>query len=280
MTHIPQVTQVQQTLHVDVFFVKQLSFILSVMKPLGVVQVAHIADRSLSTISTALNRFIKKAKSRDFDIQALHSDGEGAIHSMIPELHSHGITVVSAGPGAHVPVAERYIQTIKGQVRSFEYSLSYVMTRTILFFYALFCTAAMNQVIPTNHDLRVSPHEQFTGRKLNMATDLRFGFGDYVQATVTNTDNTMKTRTEGCIALLSTGSSKGPCDCCIWPQTELSHETNLRSSRCPILLHPISRRRLFDRDTPVSGRSRIINLQSSSSLRSTHWHADSSTVRY
>jgi len=128
---------------------------------------------------------------------------------MIPELHSQGISIVPAGPGAHVPVAERYIQTIKGRVRSFEHSLPYVMTRTILIFCVLFCASAMNLVIPTDRMLQVSPQEQFTGRRLNIATDLRFGFGDYVQATVANTDNTMKTRTEGCIALLSTGSSSG-----------------------------------------------------------------------
>ena len=29
-----------------------------------------------------------------------------------------------------------------------------------------------------------------------MKTDLRFGFGDYVQATVATTDNSLKTRTE------------------------------------------------------------------------------------
>ena len=34
-------------------------------------------------------------------------------------------------------------------------------------------------------------------------------FGDYVQATVDNTDNTMRSRTQGCIALLPTGNLTG-----------------------------------------------------------------------
>ena len=67
----------------------------------------------------------------------------------------------------------------------------------------------MNLVIPTDRMLQVSSQEQFTGRRLNTATDLRLSFGDYVQATVANTDITLKIRTEGCIALLSTGSSSG-----------------------------------------------------------------------
>ena len=209
VTLVPRITQIQQTLHVDIFFVKKLPFLLGIVKPLGLVLTAFIGDRSLPTIATTLNKFITRVKSRDFDIQALHSDGEGAIQSMIPELQSQGITIVPAGPGAHVPVAERYIQTIKGRVRSFEHSLPYVMSRTILIYCVLFCANAMNLIIPTTQALQVSPQEQFTGRRLSMATDLRFGFGDYVQATVATTDNSMKTRTEGCIALLSTGSSSG-----------------------------------------------------------------------
>jgi len=190
---------VQQTLHVvEIFFVKQLSFILAIMMPTRLVFTSLISDCSLPTVTTALNGFIKKAKSRNFDIQAVLSDGEGAIQEMIPELHSQGISIIPAGSGAHVPVAERYIQTIKGRVRSFEHSFPYVMTRTLLIYCVLFCASAMNP-----------PTVCFTGRRLNMATDLHFGFGDYVQATFATTDNTMKTRTEGCIALLYTCSSSG-----------------------------------------------------------------------
>ena len=39
--------------------------------------------------------------------------------------------------------------------------------------------------------------------------DLRVQFGDYAQATVSNTDNTMRSRTQGCIALLPTGNLTG-----------------------------------------------------------------------
>ena len=56
---------------------------------------------------------------------------------------------------------------------------------------------------------RTSPLEQFTGRKIDAARDLRVHFGDYVQATVSNTDNTMRSRTQGCIALLPTGNLTG-----------------------------------------------------------------------
>jgi hypothetical protein len=73
---------------------------------------------------------------------------------------------------------ERSIQEIKGFARSFENSLPYVMSRTILTFCVLYCVSTMNLMIPTNGTLQVSPMEQFTGRKLDMKRDLSFGFGD------------------------------------------------------------------------------------------------------
>ena len=54
---------------------------------------------------------------------------------------------------------------------------------------------------------RISSLEQFTGRKIDAARDLRVQFGDYVQATVGNTDNTMRSRTH--YALLPTGNLTG-----------------------------------------------------------------------
>ena len=52
---------------------------------------------------------------------------------------------------------------------------------------------------------RTSPLEQFIGRKIDATRDLRIQFGDYVQATDSDTDNTMCSRTQGCTALLPTG---------------------------------------------------------------------------
>ena len=51
--------------------------------------------------------------------------------------------------------------------------------------------------------------EQFSGLKLDASRDLRVGFGDYLEATVPNTNNSMAARTEGCLALLPTGNLQG-----------------------------------------------------------------------
>ena len=209
VTLLPRVIQQLQSMFVDLFFVKGIIFLVALLEPLGLILICHLKDKSTATIKKGLDGFIDKAKSRSFDVQVLLSDGEGGIQSLTSHLNHRGITVDPAGPGSHVKQIERCIQTIKGHVRSFENSLPYVMNKSILMFCVLFCVSTMNLMIPTSSELRVSPMEQFSGRKVDMKRDLRFGFGDYVQATVPNTNNSMGPRTEGCIALLSRGNLLG-----------------------------------------------------------------------
>ena len=47
----------------------------------------------------------------------------------------------------------------------------------------------------------VSSRETFLGRKPDAKKDFRCAFGDYVMATVPNTDSSMRTRTEDCVGL-------------------------------------------------------------------------------
>jgi len=51
------------------------------------------------------------------------------------------------------------------------------------------------------------------GRKVDARVDLRVGFGEYVQATVPMTDNSMKARTEGCVTLMPTRNVNGSVWC-------------------------------------------------------------------
>jgi hypothetical protein len=57
--------------------------------------------------------------------------------------------------------------------------------------------------------LKISPTEAFLGRKTDFKIDLRVGFGELVEATDPNGDNTLKSRTNTAIALLGTGNRTG-----------------------------------------------------------------------
>ena len=64
-------------------------------------------------------------------------------------------------------------------------------------------------MLTSNSRNRRSPREKITGQKLNAKTDLKHGFGDYVQVSDQDTDNSMKERTRGAIALIPAGNLEG-----------------------------------------------------------------------
>ena len=208
-TVAPRVTQVQQILTLDILFIKRIPFLLGVLIPLGLTLCATLKDRATVSVAAALRQFIATVSSRNFDIVQLRIDGEGALGPIVNELSHLGIVVDIAGPGQHVPVVERRIQTVKQRVRAYENSLPFVMTRILLLHCVLFTVSRLNMVPGRMSGSSLCPLEILTGRKLDTARDLRIGFGDYVQATVADTTNSLTARTHGCIALLPTGNLTG-----------------------------------------------------------------------
>ena len=85
----PRVTQVQQILAVDIFFVKSLPYLLGELIPLGLALCIPL-NRSAAIVANGIRSFINTAKSRDFDCVQLRTDGESAITLMKDELGGLG----------------------------------------------------------------------------------------------------------------------------------------------------------------------------------------------
>jgi hypothetical protein len=73
----------------------------------------------------------------------------------------------------------------------------------------MFCVSRINFQLSSKRPYGPSPREAFLGRKADYSRDFRCGFGDFVQATVATTDNSMNARTDGCIVMLPTGNRTG-----------------------------------------------------------------------
>ena len=165
--------------------------------------------RSAPEIRKGVTSFMTAAKSKNFDVKLVRSDGEGGVESMRNEINAAGAELDVTGAQGHVDIAERATRTVKERVRIHENLLPYVMTMLLLTYCVYFCVSCLNMEPSSKSALRLSPREQFVGRKVDALIDYRFEFGEYVQASVPTTDNTMKSRTEGCVALVSTGNLKG-----------------------------------------------------------------------
>jgi len=209
----PQVTRVDQVLNIDIMFVKEIEFLVGVLVPLNYCMVSYIKGRGTASIGSTLRKFVSEAKGQGFRVTQVRCDGERGVQPMHAELREQGITLDIAGPGQHVPVVERMIQTLKGRVRAYDSSLPYVMPAAFLVACVSFCAGRINMQVSSSSTDMTTPWEQYLGRKVDAKIDLRVGFGEYVQAIKPSTDNTMNSRTEACIALLPTKNVNGSVWC-------------------------------------------------------------------
>jgi hypothetical protein len=216
----PQLVQQQQTAAIDIMFIRPLSFLILVVKPLDMTFCQLLASfdtslagaKSAGTLAKALTLLINVFLSRGFIISVIRCDGEKGVSAIAPLIHAMGHETMIAGAGAHVPVVERKIQFIKEKVRSYITSSHFVMPSIVLIYCVYFSVGCVNNHISAGSMDNCLPRQRFTGRKLDTKIDARFSFGEYCHATVPTTSNSMTARTDPCICLLSsmnlTGSVK------------------------------------------------------------------------
>lgn len=201
-----------QTLHVDIMFVGECKFLISVSSPLELTMITTIDDRSSQTLQRDLLEQIHFYQVKNFKITHILSDGEGAITTMTNVLNELGITLNIAAPGQHVPKVERKIRQIKERMRSIVNSLPYKLPSSMTPWLARYAVSRINLFPSVNKTNNISPKEEFTGVKANFKVDARISFGDYVQThepPTGHSKSTMQPRTEGAIALLPVGNVQG-----------------------------------------------------------------------
>jgi hypothetical protein len=152
---------------------------------------------------------IHQYKSRNFTVKAINSDGEGAIGAIKGDLGAQGIELNPTGAGQHVGPIERKIEEVKERARSIKATLTWLLALTLIPWLIFYCVSRINLVPHKSGITNISPVEAFSGRKIDFRIDLRCSFGDYAEVHDPYADNTLKPRTQACIALLPTGNRTG-----------------------------------------------------------------------
>ena len=213
---IPTLVQKEQVLSVDIMFVKKLAILIGVSTPLDLTLATSLTSldmqkpsRAADTVRRGIQYFLGVLQSQGFEAKLIMSDGEGAVSKLKTELNLLGVEVDVSGAGGHVARVERRIQVVKERMRTHIHHLPFALSLLALSMLALYCVSRLNYEPSSTRDWGASPRELFLGRKADAKRDFRCAFGDYVQSTVPETDNSMKARTEDCIALLPTGNRTG-----------------------------------------------------------------------
>jgi hypothetical protein len=199
-----------QDLHIDLMCIEGDWYLISILTPIDFVQTTQIKNRSTECLHEALNEQLTKIAKEEFEIGTIYSDGEGGISSMAQDFIASGYNFDKAGPGHHVAIVERKIQTLKGRVRSILQGLSFNLMVSLTKYLVEYATIMLNL---TPSEQRVDPTsswELFFGQKVNYKIQLKISFGDFAQCVNPHIiSNSMTPRTEACIALLPVLNTQG-----------------------------------------------------------------------
>jgi hypothetical protein len=201
-------------MHCDIMFVTGNAFLISVGVPIGLTITTHLGTmkdkaRSVQLVRKAELFQVNLYKAAQFNVRIMSTDNEAAFISSQEELARVGVTLNCVGAGKHVPIVENKIKTIKETARTLLASLSYTFPTKLTRWLIAYSTYVINILPNKGGHQSVSPREAFLGRKTSLKRDLRVGFGDYCQVTNAVTDNSLKPRTSGAIALCPTGNLQG-----------------------------------------------------------------------
>ena len=206
-----QTSNMNQTLHADIMFVEGKPYLVSISSPLCITMVTELKDgRQFQSVKDAINSQVNNYLKKGFKINLISTDGEGAIAKLERQTDTD-FDINICGPGQHNPIIEKKIRQIKERIRAVLHSLPYNLPGFLLTNLVNFVVSRINMLPTTTRNDNVSPTESFTGRKTNYEVDLRTEFGEYVQMYNPNNPqiNNMQARTNGGIALNSTGNLQG-----------------------------------------------------------------------
>ena len=216
---LPRVVPSEIDLFVDIFYVDSDAFLVSVSSKIALTMVDYLGRintkgnkahaRNTESVKKHLFRHINNYRARNFRIVTVNCDGEGAFNAVADDLRAIGIDVNPHGPGQHVSVVERSIRLIKERVRGIYNTLPYTLPASLLVWLVYFAVNRINIVPRKGGLLHIPPREAFLGRKTDFKIDCRVEFGEYCLTTEPETDNTLKSRVEDCIALMPTSNLQG-----------------------------------------------------------------------
>jgi hypothetical protein len=212
---IPKTTTTEkQSLHIDIMYLNDQPYLLGLFQPLELAVAKRLKTRTKYEQWNALQEIIQIVSSSGTKVYQIRCDQEKGIDNsylkskLVGDTYG-GITLDITGGRSSVSDVERKIRTIKERVRGVLSTLPYKLTVKLEDWLLQGCLYYINRMPTVNAmDLR-SPVEKLYGMVLDAKTDLKHGYGDYVEVSDEETDNTTKTRTRSAIALMPTGNRQG-----------------------------------------------------------------------
>ena len=201
-----------QVLELDIAYLKGQMFLVGLLCPLDLcIAQALTGGKGAHELVEAITAITAQAQSRGFPVTEIRCDNEAGIRDVdtVTFLQTQGLPVEFVGAGAHCPRVERRIRWIKEKFRGIEHSLPYALNNFLIGWAVLAAARYTNLQRTASSTTDTCPRDKFLRRRFNYNIDARISFGEYIHCTAADTDNTSKSRTDGCIALMSRDNHTG-----------------------------------------------------------------------
>ena len=100
-----------------IFFIEGIVFLLTFSTPINLLGVTALANRTVNTISKALDQHIANYRSHGFQVVEIFLDSESGLIALNETYQLRGVKFTYAPSGQHVPVIERKIRLVKERCR-------------------------------------------------------------------------------------------------------------------------------------------------------------------
>jgi hypothetical protein len=202
-----------QILEIDLCFVKKNIFLIGIACPLDFCFVVPLlGGKGADELADAITTITQSCKAHGFPITEIRCDNEGGVRDShtVTYLNSIGIPTEFVGAGAHCPRIERRIRWVKEKFRALEHTLPFAMNSFFVRWGMMAAARFTNLQRTASSTSRTTPRDKFLRRRFDWKLDNRgLQFGDLLEVTVANTDNTQTPRTDTCIYLMPRDNRTG-----------------------------------------------------------------------
>ena len=194
-----------QVMIADIFYCCAQTFLLSVMKPLGLVIVNRLKNRRIDTLSEALDKHLNTIHGFGYKVTKIITDDESGFKSLQSKAL---IPMECSGAGDHLPVADERIKSLKDIIRPTFLALEWELPGRLVVFIVSYSCGRLNMlfsIYDTPPKLQVSTTIPSYKREFAM------GFGTYCEVHESNvvSNDVTQSRTVSAIALQPSGNSNG-----------------------------------------------------------------------
>jgi hypothetical protein len=213
-------TELKQKLSTDVMEMDGKKFLMTVSDPLQLMLQTAVENESKQVLGMGLQGHLMTLWSRGFEPTIVNADPHSTFRSTQRDFP--GVEVDVGGARDYVPKVDVKIRQLKEVYRAVKSGLQWQLPGSLVKNLVAYAISRVNIQHTSALSENIAPRVAFTGMPVQYQKELRFAFGDYVEAHE-GTDNTSRPRSAACIALFPIGNATGS-----WQLFKIMKRTRVR----------------------------------------------------